>query len=187
MPRVPYHMCLASAPFFVFRQFTFALRLISCHTRPLRLFRRFVSLCTHLIFPPPLPVLPHHTSHPPCVSPCAMAHLLPLPLPPTHPPSKYWAKISSGPSANAFGANYFGPNLCFGAPKNSGPGLGAGPPPFLKPPPPRPFVGGQGRHRCAAMRQGGAGQHVGQTVSGPLAAHGHGSPSAGPRGGGGGF
>ena len=51
--------------------------------------------------------------------------------------------------------------------------------------PPPPSVGGQDRHRSAAMRHGGAGQHVGQTVSGAPRSTGARQPVCRPAGGGG--
>ena len=68
-----------------------------------------------------------------------------------------------------------------------GPGTGWSPiPPGAAQPPPPPSVGGQGRLRCAAMRQGGAGQHMGQTVSGAPRSTGARQPVCRPAGGGGG-
>ena len=50
--------------------------------------------------------------------------------------------------------------------------------------PPLPSVGGQDRHRSAAMRHGGAGQRVGQTVSGAPHSTGVRRPVCRPAGGG---
>ena len=51
--------------------------------------------------------------------------------------------------------------------------------------PPPPSVGGQDRHRSAAMRHGGAGQRVGQTVRGAPRSAGMRQPVCRPAGGGG--
>ena len=71
----------------------------------------------------------------------------------------------------------------------TGPGSGTGwspsPPGAAQPPPPPPSVGGQDRHRSAAMRHGGQGSAWGRPSAAPLAAQGCSSPSADPRGGGG--
>ena len=54
---------------------------------------------------------------------------------------------------------------CQGQGQGQGEG-GSAPPPARRSPPPPPSVGGQDRHRSAAVRHGGAGQRVGQTIKG---------------------
>ena len=66
----------------------------------------------------------------------------------------------------------------------SGTGWSTSPPGAAQPPPPpAPSVGGQGRHRYAAMRQGVAGQQLGQTVSGAPRSTGARQPVCRPAGG----
>ena len=95
----------------------------------------------------------------------------------------HWVVQEQGqPEAAALGQG------CQGQGQGQGQGGSPPPPGAVHPPPPPPSVGGQDRHRRAAMRHGGAGQRVGQTDSGAPCSTGVRQPVCRPagRGGGGG-
>ena len=97
------------------------------------------------------------------------------------PPLQLWARLAAGAGGKDGGARAL---RTFLAPSRQG---GSPPPPARRspPPPPPPSVGGQDRHKSAAVRHGGGqGSAWGRPSRAPLAAQGCDSPSAAPGGGG---